>query len=236
MGNNLYPPRHSNPKGFFECETINSINEKILKPYDYYLGNEDFPKWEKSYSPFYPGEGHRWISLIGDGTQIVSDDNTVFESIKNAVGISGFAYKDPRFNYTLDVWMPFLPVDCVFVCMFRNPSETVESVLKECASAEYLADFAIQRELAEELWFNSYQHLLRMVKKFSERSFLFVHYNQLLSGTVTEQLSTVLHTKISNHFAESLLYRTRSRYIVPPKIREVYLELCDLAQIDSSGC
>jgi len=233
MGENLYPPRHSNPKGFFECEAINGINEKILMPYDYCHRTEDYPKWEKTYSPYRPGEGHRWISYIPSDTHIVSHDQSISESIKSMVGMKRFAYKDPRFNYTLDVWMPLLPEDTVCICMFRDPSETVESVLTECASADYLSDFAIHRELTEELWYNSYQHLLKKVKKYPERTFLFVHYNQLISGERMEHLYSTLQFQIDSHFVEPSLYRSRMRYPTPIKIREVYRELCDLAKVDA---
>jgi len=50
MGDNLYPTRDSNPKGFFENDEINGINEDILSNYAS-IGNK-------------PHYGQRWLSSI----------------------------------------------------------------------------------------------------------------------------------------------------------------------------
>ena len=229
MGEGLYPARHSNPKGFFECALINGINERILEPYDYKNQNNDYPNLGKVFSPYNPGTGHRWLSYITEETRIGSHDSLVKQQIKESVSVLNFAYKDPRFNYTLNIWMPFLKKDTVFLCIFRNPSDTIDSVIKECSTAEYLADFAINQKLTEILWQNSYSHLLRIVRQYPARKFVFIHYNQLLEGTVTDMLSSLLRTDINSHFADQSLNRTSSKYIVNRKTQKIYKHLCQLA-------
>jgi len=236
MGENLYPPRDSNPRGFFECDFINGINERILKPYDYNLSNKINPEPQKLHSPFSPGEGHRWLAYITRETIVDSTDSEVLQDIRKATSIKNFAYKDPRFNYTLDVWMPYLKEDVVFICMFRNPAETVESVVTECATAEYLTNFSITHHLTERLWLNSYSHLLLKVKPGFSSRFVFIHYHQLLSGSIMEKLSNLFMTKIDNQFVEKKLNRTRTKYQVMTETDEVYEHLCNLAQFDQEDC
>jgi hypothetical protein len=235
MGNGLYPPRHSNPKGFFECEKINGLNEKILKPYDYKIHHSKTPDLGKPYSPYSPGEGHRWLSYISPKIKVISVDSLITREIKQAVSINGFAYKDPRFNYTLDVWIPFLKEEVIFLCLFRNPSETIDSILTECATAEYLSGFAINPALAEKLWQNSYKRLLRNVVRNPNHIFLFIHYNQLLNGSVMDKLSEILQVKINNRFAEKALNRSRSTYRVSWETRRIYKTLCKRAHFMHSG-
>ncbi len=229
MGDNLYPPRHSNPKGFFENAFINGINERILSPYDLVKADPTSDCHEKAWSPFKPHEGHRWLSYIDPETEIACNDENILSDIREAASRKGFAYKDPRFNYTLDVWEPLLGEETVYICVFRDPAETIESVLRECASARYLSEFYIDRELASKLWINSYKSLLRSLEQADPGKCIFVHYEQLLSGERLDVLSEVLSTEISNDFASEKLNRTRAEFPADKRTQKLYQELCILA-------
>ena len=143
LGNDLYPTRESNPFGFFENAFINGINESILKEFDYRNIFNNAPAFSKSYSPYHPGEGQRWLSFIPEEIKINHCNEMIVDSIREALQPSGFAYKDPRFNYTLGIWNNQIKDDTLFICMFRQPDITVGSVLKECEYAPYLSDFYI---------------------------------------------------------------------------------------------
>jgi len=229
MGNDLYSPRHSNPKGFFENALINGINERILEEYDYCLRFEDFPVLSKKWSPYKPGEGHRWLSYIPEGVEITNTNPAIEEQIKEVLSHPDFAFKDPRFNYTLPVWEPFLPVDTLFLCLVREPGITIQSVLKECETAEYLFDFAITAELAEKLWTNSYLHLLKQTEKIDPDRFIFIHYRQLLSGKILQFLSEILQVKVDGRFISPELNRVREGLKVSGSTSKLYHRLCDLA-------
>ncbi len=230
MGDNLYPPRDSNPKGFFECGFINGINEKILQPYDFYLQDKSFPDLGKPHSPYCPGKGHRWLSYISKEAHVTSNDESVSQDIKKAINVQNFAYKDPRFNYTLDAWLPYLKKDIVFICMFRDTADTIESIILESARAKYLANFAINYQIAEQLWINSYNHLFRKLNQGEYgRNFFFIHYNQLLSGSVIGSLSNKLEINIDDSFVDPSLNRTRSNYKTSINAQSVFKTLCKLA-------
>jgi hypothetical protein len=229
MGDNLYPPRHSNPLGFFENDFINGINERILEKYDYPVLNPDYPKFEKSWSPYRPYYGHRWLTYIEPETVIDRVDPAIEEKIKIAVSKPGFAYKDPRFDYSLPVWNKFLDDDVILICMFREPDVTVESVLKECATADYLSQFHIDRELAYKLWVNSYTHLLENISALKQERTVFVHYQQLIDRQALPGLSEKLVVNLDYSFVSDELNRTRPSGNISEKAAEIYRELCEKA-------
>jgi len=235
LGDNLYPPRESNPWGFFENSEINGINEQILKNYDYSSLNRDVPYLGKIHSPYNPGNGQRWLSYISPDTKISLNDDLINERIRRALSAPNFAYKDPRFNYTLNVWEPFLKDDVLFVCLFRAPQITIQSVIKECNSVQYLFNFAVNADIAEQVWVNSYQHLLNKLDEFSADRFIFVHYHQLISGEMLPYLSDRLQVNLSSDFVNKNFNRTRTDLRVGAKAKNIYLKLCDLANYKESN-
>ena len=231
MGEDLYPGRDSNPKGFFENALINGINEKILKNYDYALSHPGHPASGEPFSPYHPGEGHRWLAYIPLEVKITEESEDIKEAIRKAVSYNGFAYKDPRFNYTLKIWAPFLNNETLLICVFRDPAITVQSILTECERAEYLSGFHITKDLAEELWLYSYSHLFQNLKKFSSDQIIFVHYEKLLSGEALPGLSRRLGIRLSDDFASPGLNRTTSGAPVGLKATTIYQKLCNLADV-----
>ena len=230
MGEDLYPPRHSNPRGFFENALINGINERIMAPYDRVLREPQSDCFKKAWSPFKPNFGHRWLSWIEPETEITFNSEEIAADIRKAVSREGFACKDPRFNYTLDSWKLYLPEDTVYICMFREPAVTIQSVLDECASADYLSDFHIDRELAEEMWINSYRSILSKAGKENFGNWIFVSYDQLLRGERMDELSELTGVGMSGDFVSRELNRTRNKFKADSRCLNLHYQLCDLAE------
>jgi hypothetical protein len=229
MGDNLYHPRESNPKGFFENEVINGINEKILSNYDFIkIVNAADLLLCKS-SPFNPLYGQRWLSYIEAGTYISCfDDHTILE-IKKALDVPVFAYKDPRFNFTLPLWNKYLSGEVAYICMFRQPEIVVESVLKDCTTRYPPGDFYINREIIIKLWYNSYKRVLQYMNNEISKKIIFVHYEQLLSKEIFPLLTRELDVYLDDHFVSHELNRSRSTGNVPQYIRDLYESLCGLS-------
>ena len=228
-GENLYPARESNPKGFFENEVINGINEKILKKYDYQRLHKEIPRFHQRFSPYAPGEGHRWLSYISPDCRLTECEADIREAIAKALSVKGYAYKDPRFNYTLKFWEEAITDDTLMICMFRQPEITVGSIIRECQVAGYLSEFYIEAELAYQLWFNSYTHLLNNLSSISSDRILFVHYEQLLTGSVLPLLSRKLDVDLDSAFCDRELNRSSPAGIRPDAVDRLYRTLCDFA-------
>ena len=229
MGENLYPPRHTNPKGFFENAFINGINERLLARYDSAVLHNDISAFNKKFSPYNPGIGHRWLTYIPEDVDINMGDELSEKEIKKAISVTGYAYKDPRFNYTLGIWNRFIDTDTIFICVFRQPDIVVESVITECETADYLSDFYINRDIAFMLWLNSYSHLLNNLSTTLLKNTIFVHYEQLLSGEALHELSNKLKVKIDPGFAEPKLNRTQPSASMPIEVLKLYNKLCSLS-------
>jgi len=231
MGNNLHPARKTNPKGFFEDIEINRINDRILGKYDFSRLHATFPHYPNKYSPFNPRRGHRWLSWIKPGTVIMNDDPEIHKMITEALNQKKpFAYKDPRFNYTLSIWEEALPEDIRYICMFRNPGTTIKSVIEECRIMEYMKDFYIDYDLGFQVWYNFYRHLLDTLSEESLKKTLFLAYEELLQHNNLENLSCHLNVKMTGDFIDPSLNRTRSDKNNPAYVEQLYQELVRLHQ------
>lgn len=223
MGDNLYAPRECNPKGFFEDELINSINERIIeatptiKPFVF----------KRSCFRYHPQDGQRWLSLVRLSTTINSNSD-IQAAIGDVTARTPFCFKDPRFSYTLPVWRPYLS-DTVFICIFRNPADTVKSILKECQDSEVLQNLPITASIALKVWTLMYRHILSLHRHNGD--WLFVHYDQMLSGSAFEKIQKLTGAEIDKGFPEASLKRSFSQAPMPREAMIVYQSLCSLADV-----
>ena len=173
MGERLYEPRESNPKGFFESPDINGINESILAAV---LPSRP-PVIGRWFFRDRPVRRQRWLARVPLGTCMPSPVS-IDSRIARLVAREPYCFKDPRFCYTLSVWRPFLK-NVVFVCVFRDPATTAASIMKECVEAPYLLDLSMTSSIAIEVWTLMYQHILRVHR--NEGEWVFVHFDQMLN-------------------------------------------------------
>ncbi len=229
LGDDLYPPRESNPKGFFENEFINTINESILAPYDYIKIRPGGDPIEHRSSPWNPKYGQRWLSYIEPETDIQCPSLKVEEDIGKALSKPCFAYKDPRFNYTYPVWERHFTGTVKIICLFRQPEITVESVIKDSESRYEPGEFYVNPEIVFRLWFNNYQRILRDIYTPGSADVIFIHYEQLLSSKALDHLSEVLEIPLNGDFISPDLNRSRPVGQAPDYVRGMYKHLCSLA-------
>ncbi len=230
MGDKLHKPEPSNPKGFFEWMTINQINEKILDAYGRRnLTARFFEVFFKKSTVYNPvGRNQRWLISLPVSVDVTRPVPDVEPEIKDVTEREPYCYKDPRFSYTLPVWEKFLKPDTVLLCVFREPDITVNSILKECRSRDYLKSLYINRSMAYGVWFNMYSHiLLKHAPMF--KNLVFVHYNQIYSGTAVPMLSEMLNVSLQKDFVEEDLKRTAPSGWIPPKVKSLYRRLCVMA-------
>ena len=227
MGDELYPPRDSNPKGFFESPEINGINEAILSSIDY----EDL-SWIKRYylryclTDFAPvGQHHGWVARVPIGAKM-SVSPPVLARMKRATDRHPFCFKDPRFSYTLPLWRPFLQ-DCVFICVFREPFATARSIVKECGDVDHLNNERMNLQIAIEVWMLMYQHILRIHRQ--QGNWLFIHFDQVLTGQGLDKIEYVTGASVDRAFPEASLKRSPATGKMSRRVAHIYEELCELA-------
>jgi hypothetical protein len=232
MGENFYPPRMSNPKGFFETAEVNGINERILENIDSISNNGAL----RSNTVFRPEYGKRWLLSLPVDEKVDFMDDEIESRIQMAISHLPFAYKDPRFSYTLPVWLEFLKKDTTFICMFRAPELTVQSIMRECREAKYLETFSITKDDAYSVWTNMYRHILEVHYEAlqARNNFSFFHYNQVFDASAIPRLSRILDASLEHEFVDSGLRRSTEMpgETAPEQTRKVYSRLCELAGYD----
>jgi hypothetical protein len=211
MGESLIPADAANPKGFFEDDEINAINEALLAPLTPPLSR--------------PAYGWRWLASVPVGTAIACPPE-IARRIKKQTAKSPYCFKDPRFCYTLPAWRPFLS-ETTFLCVFREPARTAQSILKECREADYLQGLSMDFRSAVEVWTLMYRHILEVHRHTGE--WLFFHYDQLLENAGFSRLETALAVEVDRRFPDPKLKRSSAKGNVGADARRVYQQLAELA-------
>jgi hypothetical protein len=208
MGDCLIEANEANPKGFFEDYEVNAINEELLTPMT--------PTFEY---------GWRWLASVAVGTPIPSM-TWIGERITALTRQTPFCFKDPRFCYTLPAWRPFLS-NTVFLCIFREPARTANSIITECRTAKYLSGFFMDFQRALEVWTLMYHHILEIHRHIGD--WRFVHYDQLVDGTAIAPIEEALGVSMIHSFPDVNLKRSSSEGQVSITAMELYRKLCALA-------
>jgi hypothetical protein len=212
MGEHLIPPDEGNPKGYFEDDEVNAINESLLEPVT--------PERSQ------PAYGWRWLAAVPVGTRLPCSAALV-RRIEAQTARAPYCFKDPRFCYTLPVWRPLLG-DAVFLCVFREPARTAHSILKECQVADYLDGLALTFGEAIEVWVLMYRHILEVHRHSGD--WLFFHYEQLFEEQALGQLEATLGAAANRGFADPKFRRSPAHGRLEPAVLEVYQQLCELAR------
>jgi len=222
FGEHLYPPREANPKGFFEDEEVNALNEKII--IEGYRQHGLDPVALEFLRRHY--EGQFWLSRApGDWTFPASDDNKA--AIKRIVKKQPFCLKDPRFCYTIENWLECVP-ESIVLCVFRDPAITVNSILRECRTAPYLYSANIGVSEAFAIWREAYQRLLNLYRRYP--GVYFVNYNDLVSGDAFDDLERLTESQVDRDFPERRFSRSKADVEVEYYAGLVFKTLCEIQQ------
>lgn len=211
VGDDPYPGRESNPKGFFETKAVNGINEGLIAgamPRDLELG-----AWQ------------RWLATMPVGTQFVSTPE-VRARMQRLTARQPFCFKDPRFSYTLPAWREALG-DARYLCVFRHPAATAKSIVHECSQADYLKDVTMDFERALEIWVCMYRHILDVHRHVGE--WMFLHFDQVLTPEGQDRIEAFVEAPLARDFPEARLQHAHAEAPVTREAAEIYRELCRLA-------
>ncbi len=226
-GHKLWAPRDANPKGMFEDAAVNAINERILRqvfPYAPLLPRR-VAAWLK-WGPYYRHQ--LWLTVLPEPVEWRVRGREM-RAIRNLVSHTPYALKDPRFCYTLNAWRPHLK-DCRFLCVFRHPLVTVQSIVKEVQTAPYLDNLTLSVEESLGLWTAMYRQVLDFHSLDTE-NWLFVEYQSVLSGAAIGPLSTFLDARLDADFPDRCLSRSQPAPVeTSEETLEIYRRLKTLAE------
>jgi hypothetical protein len=233
MGDTMLPPTPGNPKGYFESRETEAINERliqnILVPPNWIkqkiarLWNQLPQQPNFSTLPF--KANYRWLAHIPPEHTVTASPD-IAKSIEHLVAKTPFCFKDPRFCYTLPAWQPYLE-NTVFICVFRHPVATVNSILKEVSTGTYLPGLDMSFNQAMELWTLVYRHVLEKHRRSGD--WLFLHYAQILTPEGQDHIAQFTGANIDQHFPDQNLQRSTPTGHLPINAKQIYQELCNLA-------
>jgi hypothetical protein len=223
MGGEVHDPDQSNAKGYFETVTINTINEDIL--------SRAVPRRPRGVlgNLFYRhrvGRRQMWLARVPVNQVVFDLSDDVRCQIQAITAREPFCFKDPRFSYTLPCWQPYLRQPKIIV-VFRSPAETASSILRICREQRYLHSLAITRADALQVWELMYSHILNIWK--DDGSWLFVHYDQVLTAKGLDRIQQFTHAPIDRDFPARELRSGCCEDDVSLPISKLYRHLCRLA-------
>jgi Sulfotransferase family len=219
----------TNPKGFFEDPDINAINEQILQPIVPRRPREPIGR------VFFPRRGvawSHWLTPVAPEVEVPRPPPALVEWIRTYTDTRPFCFKDPRFSYTLSIWREQAP-HARFICVFREPSRTAHSMVKEANGAEYLRHFKLDYRGALRVWEAMYLRILN--EHAREGEWLFVHYDQALNGDAFDRLEEFTGARLDRTFPEESLSRSPASGDVSTRAIETYRRLCERAGFASAA-
>ncbi|WP_182440223.1 glycosyltransferase domain-containing protein [Colwellia sp. RSH04] len=186
FGPNLMAASKDNPKGYFENNRVQQLNEKIL--------NESYYSWSDYNFSLDNISEELKDKYIQEAMQIINEEFSKFET---------FAVKDPRFCILLPIWtsaLDSLGISAKFILPFRNPLEVSGSLLKrnnftEEKSLLLWATYFLYSEFYSrnyERVFVSFDELISSSKKVQDRLLSFIgnseHPEKLKKGFIEPAL------------------------------------------------
>jgi hypothetical protein len=226
-GENLWPGTVSNPLGYFEDVEVNKINEDLL---------DKVVPWRPrgvigAVMPFHrdrPRYSQRWLASLPAGTVIPSDAR-LETRMAAQTSRRPYLFKDPRFSYTLSNWRPFLAGDTVFLCIFREPNRTVNSILRIIREERYLRDLNFSAVQAYEYWRGIYESVLAQ-RTMIQGEWLFLHCDELLSQRSIPIVESYLEARADLTMLKPELNRSTSGGSSIASVDAVFQELLRLAE------
>ena len=182
MGDNPLNKGISNPLGYFEDADINELNNRIIYHILRWKKRDLFRKLTRP--PMYSDKRAFWLIPPGKVNQADLDEEIELD-IRRYVSHDQFCYKDPRFNITLEAWMPFLPNDTRFVVVFRDPGRTMDSIMRDAREA-YVPPLKLIQSQILSSWINTYSHLIEIAG--SSTDWLFVNSQTVIDGVANNAL------------------------------------------------
>ena len=216
-----YPPDEGNPLGYFEDLDVITTNESILSPVYRTAWRRTLRTIRRK--PYIQGTGAWLLDLDYRRLKDISVTPEQAEKLKGFFSHTPFAYKDPRFSFTLNTIAPFLPEKTNFICVFRHPSLVVNSTLKQAARSSIVLD----ESYGLVVWEAHYRCLLEHRRQMGGQWF-FVSYESLIGGDGVSRLEEFLDVQLDRTLIKQELNRSKGDRSMPKEIVELLDELRDL--------
>jgi hypothetical protein len=190
MGFDMLGPSTANVHGYYEDTGITEINNLLLRWM--------LPWWMMQLLPGLVPAAHRdaralWLAAPRRVRSLGTPIAPLVRLLDAYARRQPFCYKDPRFSVTLPVWEQFVPCGTRRIVVFRDPDQTVDSILRD-ACETYDPPLRISPRWAYESWWRNYSRLLHLADAGGPA--IFVHYDDVTSGAALPLLAAFTNAAI----------------------------------------
>lgn len=103
----------------------------------------------------------------------------------------------------------FSPENIRFLVVYRHPSLTARSILRECEENPALRKLQMTHGNARKVWRLMYSHILKTYgEQVDKQNWYFVHYDQVYDQDKIHSLESFLKVKFDTGFAEKKFSRS----------------------------
>jgi hypothetical protein len=223
-----HPADEGNPLGYFEDLDVVSTNEAILRS-TYRSAWQRFSRAIKT-KPDINGTGAWLLDLDFRRLKNIALEVDEANAFRRLFTNTPFAYKDPRFSFTLGALAPLIPKNTVYICVFRHPLPVVSSTKKQALRSGLILD----DRYCLDVWEAHYRCLLEHHRQIGGR-WVYVSYESLISGDATARLEDFLDVELDHSLIKQELSRTTGSGAVPKRVLKVFEELKDLEPIRAAA-
>lgn len=219
MGDDQMPAARGNERGFFESREVIRINEALLDQI-IPMRPSDPIRWRVyRWRPDRPNQ--RWVCRPRHLNYRLEVSAELALRMRGQLR-SPFCLKDPRFCWTLPAWRQVVD-EPVFVCVFRNPAETVQSIVK--LREPRLPDHLLRPRRLIRVWRAMYENVLRWADTAPEE-WMFIEYDQVLqSPGALARLADLVQAPLNAELADASLRSVHAAREMPPGCEQIYAEL-----------
>ena len=234
-------PRAANPMGFYEDWEINALNDQILEAAvqtkrPTALAAHGHGPADTSIDQ--PGGAQHWL-LRWPLDQALSATASQQRDMARLMRPAPFCFKDPRFSYTLDLWIEALPAahreKLRSICVFRRPEAVVESLLRELRTEPKLHNVAVSVQGAFSIWWHHYAWILKRLAGQRRQHTLMLDYDDLFTAAGQRSLEGFSGRAIRRELPQASLNRSAGNTLQRPSdCHELYQQLRAEARADIS--
>lgn len=206
LGYEILKPGEGNPTGYFECEVVNTINNVLLRQMTGVSLLDVVPRWlvplvENRLPWTHRDTRSLWLARPKRKLHWrLSYD--IAHLITRMTAHQPFCLKDPRFGFTLPLWRPYLPADVRFLVVFRDPAETVASIMRHATAHYGDRPLPVTEEWALDHWKLMYQAILEQ-RRNDEAAWMFVDFADVLSRKAIPALRAFAHADLDTELLKA---------------------------------
>jgi hypothetical protein len=199
FGYDIMGAGEGNPTGYYECEVVNALNNILLRQMIGVTLLDVLPAWiapwfEERFPWTHRDTRSLWLARPKRKlTWRLSYD--IAHLINRMSRRQPFCFKDPRFGFTLPLWRPYLPESVRFLVVFRDPAETVASIMRHAAAHYGDRPLPVTEDWAIDHWKLMYESILSQ-RRNEEARWMIVDFADVLSGEAVPALQVFADAKL----------------------------------------